>query len=238
MFVAWLSIRTVDPTALSDDTVDAIWRLYRAHHQTSRQRLVERLHERLGRIHLFYVGPRLVGFLGMREEVLTLPERGRICAFYMGLGFLRREYRNLHFVQRAVVGQLVRFRLRHPLMPVYFWTDALSYKPYLLIARNLSTFHPSRHRPAGPDLARLQELLGRRHYGDNFRHGTVHKRARLLRRGTADVLPADLRDPDVAFYAQQNPGHDRGDGLLVVLPGSLANVLSWLTRRIRRSRAR
>ena len=233
-FGAGAVIRAVPAAGLERRTLDAMWAIYGPHHQVPRARMEERLEGALDRVHLFYVDQQLVGFLGTRLESLPVPGQGTVAALYMGLGFILPAHRSRSFVQRAMVGELLAHWRRSLRVPLYLWTDALSYKPYLLIARNMRHYCPHRTLP-DPTLAVIRDTLGQRHYGEDYQAGTVRKPSRLLAPGVADIRPEDLLDPDVRFYAEQNPRHQEGDGLLVVAAADLRNVLCWLQRSLLRA---
>ncbi|MCB9674717.1 MAG: hypothetical protein H6737_06345 [Alphaproteobacteria bacterium] len=230
-----LAIHTLDASAIDPAVLDAVWSLYRAHHDTTREAVEARLGASIRQLHLFRDGADLCGFLGTRREVVEIEGGERIGAIYLGFGFVRPQERNRQLIQRTVCSQILRFRLRHPRLPFYFWTDALSYKPYLVIARNNRHFHPSRHG-LDPRLSAVADALGRRTYGELYADGVVRKPAKLLRDGVAEVGDDDLRDPDIAHFVRCNPGHARGDGLLLVLPVTFENLRFYLARAVRRAR--
>ncbi len=116
---------------LHPETVDQMWALYGPHHRAPRARMLERLRGALDVVHLFWHRGALVGFIGMRAEAIDLGARGRACAVYMGLAYIHVEHRSRHLIQRAVLRQMLSLGARHPGSALYFWTDAVSYKPYL-----------------------------------------------------------------------------------------------------------
>ena len=150
-----------------------MWHLYAPHHRVSREQFSARLDGpgALDRIHRFREGGVLVGFVGFREECFPV-EGCDTTVMCMGLGFIVRTHRGRNLIQRAVVREIIGHWLRRSGVPLCFWTDALSYKPYLLIARNLTRYHPHRSRPdAG--LAGLRDAIGARHYGAAYVDGVV-----------------------------------------------------------------
>lgn len=229
--------RVVPASQVSAQMVDAMWSIYGPHHDVPRARMDARLGSTLDRVHLFTVDERLVGFLGMRLETLTPRDGAPLAAMYMGLGYIQPEHRRRGFIQRAVIRELLRHWRTSPHRRMVFWTDALSYKPYLIVARNLCNAHPLR-QGENPRLAAIADALGALHYGDAYANGVVRKPSRLLAPGVADIHAHDLEDPDIRFYAEKNPGHADGDGLLVVVAADLENLLHFTWRALRRSVAR
>lgn len=132
---------------------------------------------------------------------------------------------------------LLRAWLRHAGERVFIWSDCLSYKPYLLAARNLRRIYPSPERPTPPDVQELLNALGARYYPGQYDRatGTVCKPASLLQPRVAPIT-ADMRcDPFIAFHADRTPGHIHGDGLIAVYPGTFENLRHFLARRLRQA---
>lgn len=123
----------------------------------------------------------------------------------------------------------VRYRLRHPLTPIYWLFTASTYKSYLLMSRNSSTYWPrpeaswpARERVIVDDVMRKTgEVNWDRETGVIRRFGA----SRYLEGVVADE-PAALRDPQVRYYARMNPGQIHGDTLACLCPLSFDN---WIT---------
>ncbi|MFO0729149.1 MAG: hypothetical protein U1E65_35545 [Myxococcota bacterium] len=137
---------------------------------------------------------------------------------------------------------LLRYKLRHPTVPVYWLFSASTYKSYLLLARNTLTYWP---RPSAPWPGRERAIVAdamRRLGEDNFdpELGVIRRygASRYLEGVVADD-PAALRDHDVRFYSALNPGQTDGDTLVCLCPMSLENwvhIARSALRRLRRPR--
>lgn len=108
---------------------------------------------------------------------------------------------------------LLRYRLRHPLTPAYWYVWTSSYKSYLVLARNFVDRWPHRDQPwPALEAALLKKAL--QHHGvTDYDPATG-----LIRRdGSTRYVDhvgdhhAPAGDPDVAFYAAINPNQAGGD---------------------------
>ena len=223
---------------------DAMWALYAPHHNMDRSSFEARL-ESLDELALFELASsaELVGFSGLRARVFDLEAGGRVAAFYMGVTYIEVAWRSKALIQRMVVKRVVRPWLSPAYRRVYFWTDCLTYRPYLVMARNLVEYHPHRERELDDEAREVRDQLGQHYYGEAYdpEHGTVRKsQARVCERERV-VTAADLQDPDIRHYMQLNRNYARGDGLIAMCPATAANLLHYFGRKLglgRRRRAR
>jgi hypothetical protein len=227
---------------LTDQDRREMWRLYGPHHNVTEEEFFARSRTGVEQIMLFRHARRgaLVGFTGLRRWRAPLPGGRAALAFYVGQSFIDEAYRGHDLIQRTVIRTMLGPWLAHPLEPVYFWSDCISYKPYLLAARNLKVFYPSPDWDTPPDVRALIDALGARYYPDEYdpARGTVLKKQNRLREHVAPITEQALRDRHIRFYATMNEGHARGDGLIAVYPATLENLAFFLGRRVQQAARR
>lgn len=233
-----IDLRLAPAPTLDARALDDMWRLYAPHHNAD-----EDLFRRRARadLDLFAQFRRrrdgeLVGFTGLRLWRGRL-STGTVSAMYVGQSFIAEAYRGHDLIQRTVIAMLLRAWARRPWERIFFWADCLSFRPYLLAARNLECIYPHPQRPTPADISELIDALGERYYGASFdrHHGVVRKAGPLLHEHVATIPGAMLHDPFIAFFAARNPGHARGDGLLAVYPGTPGNLRFFVARRLRQT---
>jgi hypothetical protein len=230
------SIDVLPASAIAPRTWDEIWGLTQAYYDTDRDYAEGWLktHQRIG---LFRSGGgELVGMASV--DVFTETFRGRrMAVIFTSHVLLREEYRGHNLIQRLGLRFFLRTRLRHPLLPIYWFFDTFSYKSYLLLSRNLREYWPRHDRPT-PDWERgLMAHLSERTYGASWRpqQGIVVRSGRKKLRGEAAPLPEDLSDaPDLQFYVRANPGHADGDMLVCLCPLGLGNWAGVAKRALQR----
>ncbi|MCC5850094.1 MAG: hypothetical protein JJU29_18570 [Verrucomicrobia bacterium] len=91
------------------------------------------------------------------------------------------------------------------------------FRTYRLLTGYWLDFLPRFDRASDPERLRRRDHFARALYGDRFdpvRGVVVFPRPQMLRGTLAGIPPGRLRDPHVAFFQTQNPGHPRGDELV------------------------
>ncbi|MEZ5130377.1 MAG: hypothetical protein R2763_01435 [Mycobacterium sp.] len=223
---------------LDQATLTRMWALYAPHHQMDRRQFDEKL-ATLDEIALFTARSdrSLIGFCGLRHRLVQLRNGRRVATLYMGLTYLRPEWRSIGLIQRVVLRRVLA-PLITPRLAVYFWADCLTFRPYLAMARNLHQYYPSRTQPTTKEAAEVIDILGATYYGDSFdaERGIVRKSVRRIKPHEARVSATDLQDPDIRFFAERNAGHDCGDGLIAVFPMGARNLVHLLVRQIGKGR--
>lgn len=125
-------------------------------------------------------------------------------------------------------------RLRHPFTPLYYLGTLVHSSSYHLFCKYFPRVYP--HPALGmPEEVRALALT----LVDSFPDPAVDPADPLVR----DVRWITIESPqetalngrddlgDVRFFRQRNPGYVRGDGLVVLVPLSIANIATALARR-------
>lgn len=223
--------------ALGAQILGQMWALYEPHHDMDHQQFQEKLAS-VDEVALFALrgSETLIGFCGLRHRVLELSTGRRVATCYMGLTYVRPEWRSKGLIQRVVIRRMLAPLISPRVHRVYFWADCLTYRPYLAMARNLREYYPSRTHVTSDEAAELIATLGRTYYGDSFdqKWGVVHKHERRIKQHEHRVSSADLQDPDIRFYMERNPDYGRGDGLIAICPMGLGNLVHLLGRQLRK----
>jgi hypothetical protein len=233
--------RTHLPTDTLDDAIlGEMYGLYGPNHHVSREEFFARVREHFDYVALFRLrrSARLIGFTGVRARFLTLDSGRRIPTVYSGLSFILPEFRGGAQVVYVLAYHALRMKLRQPRSTVIIWSDNISYKPYVLTARHIRRFYPSRFGTTPTDMLELRDQLGDRYYGELYERetGTVHKPNLRLKSHLAPIGPHELEDPDIRFYADHNPAHADGAGLLTLIPADLRNIGAAIAYGILRPR--
>jgi hypothetical protein len=167
-------------------------------------------------------------------DFLVLPALGRKHpVVYMHYAYVDPAYRKKARTPWIYLKHAVLSWARYPLTRSYFAYTASTFPSYLLMARNTHEGWPRRTAPT-PLRERLLIRGAARATGlaGWDRKATVLKRNGIqrYREGVCRDFRASLADPDIAFYAEKNPGQPEGDSLFVIFPMSLSNVAFILCR--------
>jgi len=231
-------IRIRPAAGLTPPILDEMWRLYEPHHQIDRGAFEERIAD-FDELALFYHKDHntLVGFSGLRFRELQLASGQPVAIFYMGLTFIDRAWRSKNLIQRMVIQRMIRPWLSRDFHRIYFWTECHTFRPYLLMTRNLQEYFPSAHQETPTEVLEVVRDIGRFYYVDDFDQirGTVQRQGLNVKDYEHRVSKDELSDPDIRFYLNINQHYDRGDGVIAICPVTLGNFSYYMWRQLRKS---
>lgn len=228
------------PSAKIDTAAfEALWQLYSPHHNVEKLEFYERIYKKMDHITRYFdkVTGELVGMTGVRHQDFKLSNGMKVYTVYNGMSFINPIYRGLHLLPQTLAFYGMRLKRKHLFGHIYLWSDAISYKPYVLMARSTRVFYPSRKRATPPHIAELIQLVGKKFYGESFdpEACVVRKESNRLKDYVAPITEVDLQDPDINFYTQKNPGYKNGDGLINVIPLTWLNMATSMMNAMRKS---
>lgn len=138
-----------------------------------------------------------------------------------------------------VVGHVLRtafaLRLRHPRSPMYYLDTLVHASSYHLFERYTPVIYPAPGRDMPPQLEQLV-LSVLKSFPDpaiDPADPMVRKVGWITRENIqgAEKKNAPRKDsPGARFFKARNPGYVRGEGLIVVIPVTLANILGGALR--------
>jgi hypothetical protein len=179
----------------------------------------------------------LLGMTAVRMDRTTLSDGAVVYTLYSGMSYISPACRGMRLLPRTLARYGTRLKLRHPFGNVWLWSDAISYKPYVLSARSARTLYPSRHHSTPKRVKEFMDWVGNKYYGTQYHapSGTVRKEFNRLKEHVAPITEKELADPDIRFFAERNPGYQQGDGLLNVIPLTWANMATSTWRAIQKT---
>lgn len=230
-------------TALGPAEREAMWRVFsRYYAEVSRPTFEADLDEKDDVILLSDSGDRsLQGFstLKLFEETVS----GRRClAIFSGDTIVDEAYWGQRALHRRFIRYVVMHKLRRPHLEVHWFLITKGYKTYLLLARNFPSYWPRHSARTPPHEAVLLDRLARRKFGEAWKpeRGVLEFAQAMgrLKEGVAPIDRALMQDPDVRYFAQRNPGHQRGDELCCLGRVDLELWAAFTWRLVRRTFAR
>lgn len=238
-----MQVRILRPDKLSPAQIDQMCDLYMANHHIDRTPCQQRITSGFDRVALFLCSQsgRVVGFNGMRIKKHRASGFLRpIRSLYLGQMFVEPSFRGKHPIHKVCTAALWPVLLFQPWYRNIIWGDALTYKPFLLIAHTANTYFPNPEAKTPERYKNLIDHLGETHYGENYdaASGCVTKEKKLLKE---HVVPLDhrlLRNPLIRFYTQKNAHYQEGHGLLVMMDFTWSEVFSILWKITKSSRKR
>ena len=164
-----------------------------------------------------------------------------VAAFFSGDTIIDRAYWGETMLSRlwaqTVFADVDRITAELPETEVYWFLICSGYKTWRFLPLFFRQFYPNAKGPTPPRDQRILDALATRKFGDQYKAelGIVRLHAASpLRRGVAELTDERLRDSDVAFFAQMNPGHHDGDELACLASLSRSNLTRAAQRMIAR----
>lgn len=205
-----------------------MWELYQKYYKIDRSSFFDRFHKN-DCYAIYWSGNTMIGFTAIRMRHMEVGKRTYL-SFYLGQSVIEKTYRGQSLITQTCARLFMKHYLRHPLVPIYVWCDALTYKPYLIFANAFQHYYPSPKGTTPKEVAQLIQKIGQDYYKDSFDEttGTVRKATSVVDDVTTWITEEDLQHPAIQFFVDKNPKHLSGDGLLTIAPVSLINLLSLL----------
>ncbi|MHA1730686.1 MAG: hypothetical protein ACTSU5_02030 [Promethearchaeota archaeon] len=238
-----MKVRVKKASDLTERDLERLWVLYGPNHNVSREEFEERTLCSFDKIVTCTSKEgseeRIVGFTGIRTSTIRLASGKKVVTMYFGQAFVDPKFRGRAVIQNSVVREVLKVKLRHPFRKFYTWDDAISYRSYLLTLSSVPVVYPSPGRKIPPDVAEIRDHLGRKYYGNLYDpdSGTVRKDCRRVKEHVETLTAAELEDERIQYYLEKNPGYQRGDGLLVVIPATLRVFLGFALAAKKKKRA-
>lgn len=215
---------------LEESLIAEMWAVYQPfYHYTEasfRQRIDRNTHYALYR-----QDGRIVGFTGLRIQNIDLANE-KFLTIYFGQTVVINQVRGQGLINRTGLLLMTRFWRSILTRKVVFWADALTYRAYLVFAKNLVECYPRIEETITPRMRNLRDHLGYTNYDDRYcpLSGTVAKDAFLVSDPQMLIAEEKLTDPDIHYFAQANPDYDTGSGLLTLAPLTWANLTCMMKK--------
>ncbi len=165
-----LVARTVPQAELDSDTRKRMWTVFDAYYDDVDQATFERDLSNKDHVILLLdaADSTLQGFSTLRQLLLWVHGRPAVAVF-SGDTIVNERYWGQTALQRAFLRYVMGCKLRHPVLPVYWYLITKGYKTYLLLARNFPEHWPRYDLETPPWQAALLDTLARRLFPDAWR---------------------------------------------------------------------
>lgn len=100
---------------------------------------------------------------------------------------------------------------------LYWFLIVSGYRTYRFLPVYSRTFYPRHDRPTPPDAQAIMDAAATARFGSSYdaATGIVRLDHPAQLKGRFRGIPEHrLRDPHIAYFAERNPGHDKGDELV------------------------
>ncbi len=209
--------------------------LYIPYHNVDKNLFIDRTINQFTKIVLFRNKKKLVGFCGMRYELLDKIIKTTTSTMYFGQMFIEKEFRGKSLIKKIGFILAIKYKLMHPRTKLFLWGDAIGYKAYLVLAKNFPETYPSPDCPIIPEIKKIRDFLGQKYYTCNYNKelGIVHKTKNRIKCSDAQIKSCDIENPLVEYYIKINKHYKRGDGVLVISPVTVKNIIFSIKEYLR-----
>jgi hypothetical protein len=111
---------------------------------------------------------------------------------------------------------------------MYWLLISSGYRTYRFLPLFFKEYFPRFDMPTPPEVRVLMDALASERFGEDYypESGIVRfsRSPQILRPGIGEISPKKLSDPHIAFFANRNPRHFRGDELVCLTEISLENL--------------
>jgi hypothetical protein len=174
----------------------------------------------------------LVGFSAASIGRIELG--GRHHAVFSAPVLIRLGYRAGSEVALFGLTEALAFKLRHPWTPLAYVSATATPASYLLFARTVRRFYPSRNCETPASIPALVELVRQQRGLEQVTEGGwVVRSGRPIGAQRLRANDALSADPDVAFFERLSPRWLDGEALLVWIPLDVDNIATGIVRAVR-----
>jgi hypothetical protein len=114
-----------------------------------------------------------------------------------------------------------------PEAKIYWFLISSGYKTYRFLPVFFESFYPNYRMPTPPEVQRILDAFAHYKFGDQYdpRTGIIRFReSSPLREGVAEIDERRLKNPDIAFFVERNPGHAQGEQLACLVEIDSFNI--------------
>lgn len=215
---------------LDESIIAEMWEIYHPFYHYTEASFRQRI-ERNTHYALYREAGRIVGFTGLRIQRMELAKE-KFLTIYFGQTVVMNHVRGQGLINRTGLILMTKYWRSILTRKVVFWADALTYRAYLVFAKNLVECYPRYNQEIPPRMRNLRNYLGYTNYGDRYcpQSGTVAKDSFLVNDPQMLIAKRKLSDPDICHFAQANPDYQRGSGLLTLGPATWANLMCMIQK--------
>jgi hypothetical protein len=218
-----LNVVCIPVCELDAGLLDALWELYAQHYDNVRRDVFE---ADLANKQSVFVGvdARSGAVKGFSTAVIYQHRCAgrRIGIYFSGDTIVHPEFWGQKALHKAVLRALLRWKLRHPFTPLYWFLICSGYRTYLTMVRTFPEHWPHHARPLPEWERSVIDSIARERFGAAWhpeRGGGVVSTdgpQAVVKQRVAPLTPELLAMPEIRFFLRVNPDCERGDELAMI----------------------
>ena len=224
-----LKKRTVESKNLSQNEIKLMFDIYQPYYNVKFEEFYKRSLNNFDKIiiHETKSSHEIVGFVGIRITKYLTKKKKHVRLVYFGQMFVKEEFRGRNLMQKSAISLLFSSKFSHPRYKAFLWGDVISVQSYLMLVRNMKYVYPVNIKNAPNYLKEVQDFIGFHYYPQyyNSKTGCVNKPFNILKHRTFKIDEKDQSKPEVQQFMRLNPGWEKGDGLIMIGPIDIIDII-------------
>ncbi len=235
-----LIARARDVPTLNPLLKEQMWLVFREYYADVSRELFLRDLAPKNRVIVLSDGPggEVQGFSTIQTYHLRVAGR-KIAVFYSGDTIIRKEYWGQTALQRAWLGEAMRFKLQNPFLDTYWFLVTKGYKTYCLLSRNFVEYWPRHDRQTPRYAKEIIDAVSSEKFQESYHpaEGILRHNHALgkLREEVAPIGARELCFSDIRFFAEKNAGHEAGEELCCIGRIHLGLATHYLGRLVKKA---
>lgn len=223
-----------DPAGFHEDELHRMLVIYRLSYACTWDEFIDKK-DSIDLYAVYYDNDRMVGFTGLCYRMIEVDGK-TYRAVYVGQTAIPAAYRGKSLIQKTVIRLLLKHYLSRPFTPLLIWNNAVTYRPYLVMAKGLKEYYPHPEKKHPAHYKNIQDKLGEIYYRKHYipETGLVKKDVNVMKAHEVAYGPEEWNDPHIRYYLERNPGSAQGHGLISFCFGNAENLGFFLKKRLRR----
>lgn len=207
----------IERSAVSDETKAKMYRLFCSQFENvSMQQFIADLDEKNWVLLLYNESGDLIGFSSMHVYEASIDDKA-VTLVYSGDTTVDSTTWSDSALSYNTMGAFSWLQRHYNTDHLYWFLLVSGYRTYRLLPVFSQFFFPRFDQPTPDDIQTLMDAMAVERFGRNYdpRTGVVRLDAPSVLKGEFRDIPENrMTDPNIAYFAECNPGHLQGDELL------------------------
>ena len=232
-----VEIQLVSPSS-ARNYVEELWQLYQKYYDCSYNFFKQRIENHDFHV-LFLDQNRVIGFTGIKRNEVILNGQ-KITLVGLSITVIDQEHRSQGLIQKAVARLTKKEMLTNPLQKTYIWSVVASYKPYLVFAKGVKDFFPTRDTEEHSEYKTIQQTICELHFQEyDLDNHLVYIKGMRITNQSVLSYDENYMNRDKRYYKNR---YDSGrstnglevKGILTIAPASFRNLTFWVAKFTKR----
>lgn len=161
------------------------------------------------------------------QQIMHIPTaQGVVHGVFSGDTIIHKDFWGSSELFRVFIRFFLEYEKQYPLF--YWFLICKGYKTYKILPTFFESFYPCYKEETPPDIKNIIDAFGKFYSPEEYdeKSGVLHYKGLKdkLKENIADVNEGRLKDKNVAFFVERNPGYINGNDMVCITRISKANI--------------